>query len=395
MDNDFRLDVSHFPKELTLLLSIMKMEKGESLPSHIKQWVDEIDWDYFLTLVSHHRVYPVIYKKLRNIDETWIPNYVIQTLRIDYQKNTFQMLQLSAEMENLCKLFSEPNIRCLILKGPVLAADLYGDISLRTSRDLDILIPIYDLDHAEELLGRLGYVKVEYPSTILNDWKWRHHHVTFFHYEKRVTLEIHWRLGPGPGKEPGFNELWERKRVATITSSPVYYLGREDLFFFLVSHGARHGWSRLRWLADIDQALKQSINFENYSLLLKKFKHLHIGAQAIILASQLLLTPLTSEMKTITGGKHARRLAQDALFYIHQMVNLHSIHVPEDVSKYHKRHLFSLMSYENKMLFIMSFFYPYPEDAETLILPKRLHFLYFPLRPILWVWRKTKKFALT
>ena len=36
----------------------------------------------------------------------------------------------------------------------------------------------------------------------------------------------------------------------------VYILGREDLFLFLVSHGARHGWSRLRWLIDIHQIVK-------------------------------------------------------------------------------------------------------------------------------------------
>jgi hypothetical protein len=210
-----------------------------------------------------------------------------------------------------------------------------------------------------------------------------------------VTLEIHWRLGPGPGREPSFNELWERKRISTITSNPVYYLGKEDLFLFLVSHGARHGWSRIRWLADIDQISKQNLNYADLYLLLKKNQILHIGAQALILASQLLGTPLTSEMKIILAEKRAPRLAHDAMFYINQMINLHTDPVPEDVAKYHKRHLFSLMSNEQKVLFIMSFLYPYPEDTETLTLPDWLYFLYFPLRPILWAWRKTKKLALT
>jgi hypothetical protein len=393
MDNDFRLDLSHFPKELTLLLSLINMEKGESVLSNNKEWLGDIDWDRFLKLAWHHRVYPVLYSKLQKIKEACIPQHIIETLRKDYQKNTFQMLQLSAEMENICKRFSDSNIRTLNLKGPVLAADLYGDISLRTSGDLDILIPIHDLDHAEELLGRLGYVKDEYIQTVLNDWKWRHHHFTFFHSQKRIKLEIHWRLGPGPGKEPGFNELWGRKRISTITSNPTYYLGREDLFLFLVSHGARHGWSRLRWLTDIDQILKQNLDLANLLLLLKKNQLLHIGAQALILTSQLLHTTLTAEMKSILVEKRGMRLAQDALFYIYQMVNLHTDPVPEDVAKYHKRHLFSLMSNQHKVLFIMSFLYPYPEDIDTLSLPKRLHFLYFPLRPLLWAWRKTKKSA--
>lgn len=395
MDNDFRLDVSHFPKELTLLLSLMSMEEGESILPNIRDWLGDVNWDRFMELAGHHRVYPILYTKLQKINVTWVPPHVIQALHKDYQNNTFLMLHLSSEMEQLCKMLSEFNIRTLVLKGPVLAADLYGNISLRTSRDVDILIPIHDLGPAEELLGRLGYTKVEYPRTVLNDWKWRHHHITFFHPEKRVTLEIHWRLGPGPAKEPGFNELWARKRLSKITSNSVYYLGREDLFLFLVSHGARHGWSRLRWLVDIDQISKQNLESTKLCSLLKKYKHLHIGAQALILAAQLLHTPLTAEIEFITTGKRARRLAHDALFYIHQMVNLHTFPVPAEVSKYHKYHLFSLMTYKHKILFVMSFLYPYPEDTDILKLPKHLHFLYFPLRPVLWAWRKTKKHALS
>ena len=79
-----------------------------------------------------------------------------------------------------------------------------------------------------------------------------------FHPTKQIKLEIHWRLNPGPGKEPGFEELWKRKRKSTLTSNSVYMLGEEDLFLFLVSHGARHGWSRLRWLVDIKNCRSRS-----------------------------------------------------------------------------------------------------------------------------------------
>ena len=86
-------------------------------------------------------------------------------------------------MEQVSKLFKEKD-NTLVLKGPVLAADLYGDVSLRTSSDLDILIPIQDLEKAEKLLLMQGYEKDDYIQTVLNDWKWRHHHVTYFHPQK-------------------------------------------------------------------------------------------------------------------------------------------------------------------------------------------------------------------
>ena len=59
------------------------------------------------------------------------------------------------------------------------------------------------------------------------------------------------------------------------------------------------------------------------------------------------------------------------------MINLHTEPVPEEVFIYHSRHLFSLMSNQQKILYIMSQLYPYPIDAKTLPLPKFLHFYIF------------------
>ncbi|CAM4225239.1 Renal dipeptidase [Bacillus luti] len=394
MEKDFGLNVEFMSKELKLLLAILKLQDEETVQTYSNEWFSDIDWKVFLEQAVHHRVYPVIYQKLKQVDEELIPSHIVQTLNRKYKKNTFQMLYLSAEMERINKLCNENEIRMIFLKGPVLSQDLYGDISLRTSCDLDVLIPMQNLEKVEMLLLEQGYVKDDYIQTILNDWKWRHHHITFFHPIKRIKVEIHWRLNPGPGKEPGFEELWGRKRKSTLTSNSVYMLGKEDLFLFLVSHGARHGWSRLRWLVDIKKIVDQELNWSEIHKLMRKYQMLHLGGQALILAAQLLGVRLDERMMELVAKKHSKQLAQEALFYFKQMINLHTDPVPEEVFIYHSRYLFSLMSNQQKILYIMSQLYPYPIDAKTLPLPKFLHFLYFPLRPFLCLWRKTKKLAL-
>src|SRR5690625_6360136 len=80
---------------------------------------------------------------------------------------------------------------------------------------------------AEEILCKAGYEKNDYIKTMLNDWKWRHHHVAYVHPVKKVKLEVHWRLNPGPGKEPTFNNLWKRKSQNSLTNSVIYTLGKE------------------------------------------------------------------------------------------------------------------------------------------------------------------------
>jgi hypothetical protein len=391
MKNNIELNLTKIPNELKLILEIIKIDNDDWIS---KEWHDDIDWDLFLELALHHRLYPLLYLKIVKMKNSWIPPEFLQKLSHHYRKNTFRMLHLSGEMEQLSKLLLDNDIRTLFLKGPGLATDLYGDISKRTCGDLDILIPLDDLEKANMLLVGLGYEKDEYIQTLLNDWKWRHHHFTYYHPLKGTKVEIHWRLNPAPSKEPSFNELWSRKRESSITSNPTYYMGLEDLFFFLVTHGARHGWSRLRWLVDIHQIVRKDLNWNTLEYLLKRYQSLHIGGQSLILASQLLNTDIKKDMQPLIMGKIPNKLAQDAIFYLERMVNLHTDPVPEDIAKHHAKHLFTLMSFQQKIVYFLSVIHPYYTDVETLPLPKKLHFLYFPLRPFLWVWRKTKKHAL-
>ncbi|MCQ6275270.1 nucleotidyltransferase family protein [Bacillus sp. V3B] len=395
MDNNYSLNLELLPKELKLLLEIINMEENNRgiEPTFFNKYND-INWNFFIQLAMHHRVYPLLYSKVKKISSKFIPKWVVQILYQEYKRNTFKMLHLCSEMEKLNKKCQENRIPLINLKGPILAAELYGDISLRTSNDLDILIPFKHLEKIEGILTGTGYVKDDYIETILNDWKWRHHHITYINPKKDVKIEVHWRLNPGPGKEPNFDELWERRRISTLTNNPIYFLSEEDLFLFLVSHGARHGWSRLRWLIDIQQIVRQDLDWLKIQRKLKKYNFLDIGGQALILSSYLLTTEISEKMSLLLKGNKPQRLAQETTFYLEEMVNLHTDPVPDHVAKYHKHHLFSLMSKQQKFLFILSFLYPYPDDAKTLPLPKTLHFLYFPLRPFLWAWRKTRIHAL-
>lgn len=394
MERTNQLNTTNLPNEVKLLLQLLKIESAGSPHSLDDALIDKIDWKLFVTQAFHHRVYPMLLSKCKLVKEGTIPKAVIQAISSEYKRNTFKMLHLSGEMERVQQLFAQETIRTICLKGPALAYELYGDISLRTSNDLDILIPLKDLQKAEKVLEREGYQKDDYIDSVLNDWKWRHHHMTYYHPQKNTKVEVHWRLSPGPGKEPGFEELWERKMKSTSPHSAVYLLGKEDLFLFLTAHGARHGWSRLRWLMDIKQLVSKDLNWLEVKKRLEKHYMEQVGGQSIILAEELAGTPCTEEMRKIASGNRCRKLAQDAIFYLETMINLHTYPVPEDVSVYHKKHLFSLMSAHQKILYGLSTIHPYADDAKTLPLPVKLHFLYFPLRPFLWAWRKTRSHAL-
>ncbi|MET3319928.1 UNVERIFIED_ORG: hypothetical protein ABIC97_003025 [Peribacillus simplex] len=402
MQNNYDFDLSIMPNEFRLLVEIMKMKNDKSIGS-FKELLTNTDWEFFLQLAMHHRVYPLIYSKLKIVDEALIPKYVIENLYQEYKKNTFKMLFFSGEMENLSKLFDENQIRLLFLKGPVIAFDIYGDISLRTSKDLDILVQKTDLNRVEELLLSYGYEREE----LQDKFEKSRHHIIFFHPQKKIEIEIHWRLNPPPLKEPSFNELWDRKRVSTLTTYQVYFLGEEDLFLYLIAHGSRHGWFRLRWLADIDQIIRNKVIPSKNSLSIKAYQNQHLGGKAnllidhaLILASVLMNTPIDKERYSLASGKRSKKLVHLAIKSIIENVPLEisEANFKKNQSFSIKTNLhrtftfihyqFSLMSSLQKFIFLAQLFNPSSADLKTLKLPKSLHLLYYPLHPFLWFWRK-------
>lgn len=387
MSDRYALDQGSLSRETALLLELLATADLAGLADRQPERFADIDWELMLKLSLHHRVYPYLYPKLSRMEGTAVPAGFIARLKNEYRRNTVQMLQLSGEMSSLANALAGLDIRSIFLKGPVLALDLYGDLSLRTSRDLDFIVPMAKLAQTEELLAGLGYVEEEIFEAILGDWKWREHHKTYHHPDKNIKVEVHWRLSPGPSREPDFEELWSRARKSPLGAS-VHYLGREDLFLFLAAHGARHGWSRLRWLLDIRQLLLQPLDAPQLTGLLKRYRYSDAGGQALILAAGLLQSPSVPELSALTERPKSRRMARQAMFYIARMVNLHNPPLEPEVERHFKYYQPAILPPWHQLLYVAGFLYPYAADAKTLPLPKPLHVLYFPLRPFLWTWRK-------
>ena len=91
MDNKFDLDLALIPKELKILLQLIVTEEDEQLQT--KKILVRMDWNSFIELAIHHRIYPLIYLKIKEHDRTeLIPNEVVQIISNKCKQNTFQML---------------------------------------------------------------------------------------------------------------------------------------------------------------------------------------------------------------------------------------------------------------------------------------------------------------
>jgi hypothetical protein len=377
--------------ELQALLFVLRIDREAPDRDRIRGKLSSIDWNQFLELVRHHRVVPWVHTRLQPFPEL-IPADIRKELHADYRANAFGMLQLAGEMERVGANLDRAGVPCLMLKGPILAETLYGDLSLRTSRDLDLLVPVDAVERAAEQLARMGYEANDSVHRILNDWKWKLHHLSFRHPVKKVLVELHWRFMPASDKEPTFDELWRRKRKSGMFRQPIYYLGAHDLFMHLTLHGMKHGWFRLRWLQDLDLMLRRHPPTDETIRHLRKYRCLAAAGQAVILLERLLGTPLNPESHRLSASRHARVLAEKALVFIRTKEEW-AVRLPPRQARRFKRYLFSTKTFVQKGKYVLGKLYPSSWDAAALPLPKPLRFLYFPLRPFIWFWRQMRQEA--
>jgi len=228
-----------------------------------------LNWQYFIDLAIHHRVFPLIYKYFKTKETDYIPSSVRETLKwhvIDY---SFQDEAIKAALQEIAVTLNHQAINYCLLKGPVLGQILYGNSALRPSKDLDILIGQEHVGAVINLLEGLGFeVEKVFKALKVADWEAffkREYHISL--YKGRVMVELHWRLMSS--KHPvvdGFRtDTLLRQTVARdYEGITVSTLRPEDEFVYLVIHGAVHCWFRLRWLNDIVRYLEKcpDLNFE-------------------------------------------------------------------------------------------------------------------------------------
>lgn len=370
--------------ELKLLCAFIGMDNDEGLPARILQETPGPDWEAFTALARHHRVYPLVYTHMRRLDSALIPAQVMREMQEGYASNVFHMLRLTGAMVQTASELSRSGVSVLVLKGPVLAEYLYGDVALRTSKDLDLLVSPGQAEAAVRVLESLGYERDGPADATLEQLKRRDHHIAYTHTSTSVQIELHWRLNPDMQREPAFPELWSRRKTRLFSDSPVHCLGPEDLFVYLASHGVRHAWFRLRWLADIDRLARLGFKTAPALAVIEQYRAGAAGSHALFLSNALFGTPLPEAVQPLLARYSPRRAYRPALQFITVMEK------PDPTSLPFIRYIFQFLTPIQRLRYLAVRILPTSTDSATLPLPKYLAFLYFPLRPVLWCWRRIR-----
>lgn len=384
--------------ELKLLLACLRPQvTKEEHASLDALCTAPINWGDFTQLAVHHGVYPLVYQCINTFRHAALPPQVVAFLRQKSLENRARTLQITGELVKVLRAMEAKNIRVVVLKGFPLGHKLYGNMALRPSRDLDILVWPEDVDEARKLLETLGYDRI-YPNFAgtpgqLCNWMKNQHHFNYLHKQKQVLLELHWQLGHH-GMDMPLTYIKNSLTPVKIAGQSMYLLKTEELLLSLILHGASHKWFRLKWLIDVGIVLRQgAFSWQRLYELGERLDVVAILNQALILARQLLAAPVPDEVAAIVAkDRKAQNLAEMALTYIMAFPTGHDPN--QKMSSYFHRKKYGLnlrCGFRRKFAFIHDHFLPTDADIALVALPAYLYFIYYLMRPLTWFGRRIFK----
>src|SRR5688572_19708204 len=155
---------------------------GDACADHVR------DWESVLDIALRHRVLPRVWRNAAAL----IPQPYAQRMHEHALRNTQSALQNIQRTIETVQLLEQHGIASIVLKGPLLAQRLYGDLGLRMCSDVDLLVRPEDSLRAARLLSDSGYhhhTALDPRSLQLH--RMVYHDAAFVHPDNGTLIELH------------------------------------------------------------------------------------------------------------------------------------------------------------------------------------------------------------
>lgn len=271
---------------------------------------DVRDWDEVARLAAVHRIEGLVAQGAVLAGRS-------STFGATAERVKLRALDDLGETLRLSRSLGQAQIRHAILKGVPLGVRAYGSPTLKQSWDIDLLVAPDEAVAAADALVRLGY-QPRVPARPFTSDEFRRWSAVSKEAEFRLpsgrTVELHWGVSDHPMLLRPVGVADAGCSVDLLIGAPVPTLGDSANLAYLAVHGAYHGWSRLKWLADFAAFLTARPVDDRRQLIESAASH-GVGRaldQALILSEQLL----GAEVGVVVESGEARDLAALAIVAI-------------------------------------------------------------------------------
>ncbi len=237
-----------------LLAACSVVARPKNLDSVRSRLAGPINWASLLDLAEQHGVVPLLCQVLSSI-ENEVPAEPMLSLQQSYHANLRKSLILAGELIRVLDRIDALGVEVMPYKGLTLAETMYGNMALRQTGDIDLLIRPQDFLQIKNAVRELGYMphmplfETEERAYLISGYE-----CAFDCSAGRNLLELQWALQPRfYAVDTDMDALFRRAVPATVAGRKVKTLSHEDMLVVLAVHAAKHVWGRLIWLCDVAQ----------------------------------------------------------------------------------------------------------------------------------------------
>ena len=217
------------------------------------------DWNRLLELADGQQLGPLLWWRLKTRGfESAVPAAVRTRLRRRAQSAAMQNLAVYASLGRMLPRLETAGIPVIVLKGAVLASELYRDICLRPMLDIDLLVPAEALAAAGRIFEEDGYRPLQRYTVeaVLESRRHLPRHIK----RGAPSYEIHWNLlPPGRAWAVEIDGFWRRARPVRLAGAETQSLDPTDHLLYLCAHAAYgHQFAKgLRAACDIAETIRR------------------------------------------------------------------------------------------------------------------------------------------
>ncbi len=195
---------------------------------------------------------PLVAHRLREFAGSALPADIDEGLALFLEGEVIAARSRAEQYARLLTHLAVEKIPAIPFKGPLLALDLYGDVALRSSYDLDILVRDADEPRVLTALMALGYHHgaMHDAQELAAVRRYGGQYILF--HPDGVPVEPHWLIAPTTlAFDLDYDRLWQRALPSEVLGAPCLRLPPEDKLLVLCLHGAKERWRKLKWIIDI------------------------------------------------------------------------------------------------------------------------------------------------
>jgi len=218
--------------------------------SALPELLRHVSWPALFTMAEGHGVISLLASGVANFEENLVPPEFAQKIRQLQRAQVLSGLQMTAELFRLVDQFRDGGLDTLVVKGPTLALQAYGDTGARQYGDLDFLVRQKDILRATELMIAAGYKPEISPEAI--SAKRIPGQYVFVRIAAPLLVELHTErtMRYFPRGLP-IEEFFARRQSVSVDGHQIPALAIEDEVLLICIHGAKHLWERLSLVADV------------------------------------------------------------------------------------------------------------------------------------------------